>query len=261
MSEGSNNLKRLANAFSGKREPIETTKIPHTPLKKMLSDAAALPEEYWASYAFERDSLRDKIPKDQWTPLFQGAVNCGQELARDTVKQHGTRLPRKLADKLGLTVTGSNKEMDGFAPTFAQFVLPNKITLFTRYSQAAQDAYDSFGENTLGMVQVENTLISHEIFHYLEEQQKDSIYTKTEKIQLWKKPFARFSTVASLGEIAGMAFAQEYLGLSFFPYVMDILLMYSLNIDAANVLYKSMVKDEAGSESEETPQEDEKTEI
>lgn len=239
-------LKRLANAFSGKREPVETPPVSHTPLKQMLAKAAALPQESWVQYAFGRENLRDRIPKEQWGALFQEAADCGKELARAMVQQHSTRLPQKLADKLGLLVKSSDKEMDGFAPTFAQFVLPNAITIYTRYSKKAQECYDEEGENAIDMVQVENTLLAHEIFHYLEEQQKDQIYTQTKKVQIWKKPFPRYAKLDTLGEIAGMAFAQEYLGLSYIPYVLDILLMYSLNIDAANVLYQSIISNLEG---------------
>ncbi len=64
--------------------------------------------------------------------------------------------------------------------------------------------------------QLEDLILGHEIYHYLEEEY-DGIYTRTEKIRLWKiLGFENRSTIRALSEIAGMYF-QKIKWFSLFP--------------------------------------------
>jgi hypothetical protein len=94
----------------------------------------------------------------------------------------------------------------------------------------------------LGKVNIFDILLAHEIFHGIEYTNKDLIYTKTEKVELWRKPFSNRSPIICLSEIAGMAFAKELLNLDFSPFLFDVFLMYGYNKEAATCLYEDILE-------------------
>ena len=74
----------------------------------------------------------------------------------------------------------------------------------------------------------------------MEERYPKEIYTRTEKIQLWRKPFSNLSSIACLSEIAAMAFAARLLDLTVSPYLLDVLLVYPYDQAAARGLYEEI---------------------
>ena len=97
-------------------------------------------------------------------------------------------------------------------------------------------------ERFLPGLQIEPLLMAHELFHGIEYKKRKTIYTQTEKIELWRRPFSNKSKILCLSELAAMAFAQEMLELPFSPYVMDVLLMYSYHEEAACALYEEILE-------------------
>ena len=83
-------------------------------------------------------------------------------------------------------------------------------------------------------------LLAHELFHVTEYRKRDCIFTQTEKVELWKKPFSNRSRILCLGEIAGMEFARCLTGITFTPYVLDVLMMYGYDKEAATALYEEI---------------------
>lgn len=67
------------------------------------------------------------------------------------------------------------------------------------------------------------------------------IYTRTERVELWRKPFSNKSTISCLSEIAAMAFAGKLLDLKVSPYMLDVLLVYSYDKNAAWGLYDEIM--------------------
>ena len=85
-------------------------------------------------------------------------------------------------------------------------------------------------------------LLAHELFHAVEEQYAGEIFTRTEKIELWRKPFSNRSVISCLSEIAAMAFARQLSGLSVSPYMLDVLLVYSYDKNTSYGLYDEIWK-------------------
>jgi hypothetical protein len=86
-------------------------------------------------------------------------------------------------------------------------------------------------------VKIEDVLIAHEMFHFIEDNNKE-IYTRAAKIMLWRLgPIKYHSGLVALGEIAAMAFAKELLQLSYYPNLFDILLLYPHDKSKAKTLY------------------------
>jgi len=115
---------------------------------------------------------------------------------------------------------------------FAQFVQPDEITIFTD----CLDKAETLGGLLPARAKLQGIILAHELFHAVEEANPD-IYTRTEKIELWRKPFSNKSCIVCLSEIAAMAFAKQLLGLDFNPYALDVLLVYPYDAQAACGLY------------------------
>ena len=97
------------------------------------------------------------------------------------------------------------------------------------------------GCNLLRRENLTNTLLAHELFHAVEERHVKEIYTRTERVELWRKPFSNKSTISCLSEIAAMAFAGKLLDLKVSPYMLDVLLVYSYDKNAAWGLYDEIM--------------------
>lgn len=121
---------------------------------------------------------------------------------------------------------------------FAQFVQPDEITIYTD----CLDKAETLGGALPPRAELQNIILAHELFHAVEEQNQDTIYTHTEKIELWRRPFSNRSCIVCLSEIAAMAFARRLLGLPFNPYALDVLLVYPYDANAACGLYQEITE-------------------
>ena len=142
---------------------------------------------------------------------------------------------------MGLKVLTPQVPGGGGHVIFAQYQEPDSITIFMDGAERAQKLIrEEKLEGLLGNRAVEDVLLAHELFHVTEYRKKDFIFTQTEKVELWKKPFSNRSRILCLGEIAGMEFARCLTGITFTPYVLDVLMMYGYDKEAATALYEEI---------------------
>lgn len=230
---------RLKDAFAGKGAAFSMPEYPEVPFSEMVEKLEVLSEEDWGRYAFSREPLEGRFSEEEKMQYTAQANACGREWAEKIAEQYGTRNPKELAEKLGMKVKTPKVPVGGGLVLFAQFVEPDEITIFTDCVDKAVKL-----EKECGLLQREkltNTLLAHELFHAVEEQHAKEIYTRTEKVELWRKPFSNKSTISCLSEIAAMAFAAELLNLNVSPYMLDVLLVYSYDKNAAWGLYDEIM--------------------
>lgn len=187
----------------------------------------SMTDEEWGRYAFELDPLNKKIDNDLKEEMILKANKCGQDAAKKIRESYGNISIKDIAKKLSLNVTYKDaKGMDNYI-VFACYNSPNKITVFRENIKMAMHFIkEEKLENKLNNVNLEDILIAHEMFHYLEENNKE-MYSNQEKIVLWKLgKFNYKSKLIALGEIAAMAFAKELLKLTYNPYLFDVLMLY-----------------------------------
>ncbi|MDR1073754.1 MAG: hypothetical protein LBL45_08790 [Treponema sp.] len=190
-----------------------------------LAWAVRLPEDVRIRLCFSKDSLSGRISAKERRRLFDGAARCGIACSHE------------LARNMGVNVAYPDREAGGIVPVFAQFVRPDAITLFARRIEKAARLFEENSAILPDRIPVENMLLAHELFHWIEEQQKDAIFTRKEKITLWQKPFLYKVAVSCLSEIAGMAFAQDLLGIAFCPFALDLLLAYTMDKGMSGNIY------------------------
>ncbi len=237
---------RLVRGLFGKQEMLdlemgETGKV--LPVRDMIEKLVKLTDEELGLYAWSREPLERKFNREQKLDYILKAGKCGREEAVLLKDRYKTGVPEALAGEMGLKVLTPQVPLGGAHVIFAQYEEPDEITVFL---DAVERAEILIEENALsGLLEqadIRGLLLAHEIFHGVEYRKKDTIYTMTEKVELWKKPLSNKSRLICLGEIAGMAFAKEIMGISFSPYVLDVLLMYGYHEEAATALYEEIME-------------------
>lgn len=207
--------------------------------REMVQILLELSDNQWGIYAFNRDPLEGKFSPEEKRVYIEKANECGRKTARTKSEKYGEI--QKLASGLGVKIDYSEAIIGGGHIVFAQFIEPNQITIFNK----AVDAIKPFLEEIhilTGDIDIVQVLLAHEIFHCIEYLEEQTIYTRTEKVELWRWPFSNKSRIRALSEIAGMAFAKAFLKLSYSPFIFDFIFMYGYDQEAAIEMYEDIVK-------------------
>lgn len=230
-------LQRLSSALNPAGRPaFGAPEAPRVPPAEMAAALRAMTDPQWGRYAFSREPLEGKFTPEQKDAYTAKANACGAEWADRIAARYGSRDPWVIAGAMGLTVKTPATPAGGGQVLFAQFVQPDEITVFTD----CLDKAETMGDALPPRGELERIILAHELFHAVEEQNPDTVYTRTERIELWRKPFSNKSSIVCLSEIAAMAFAKQLLGLPFNPYALDVLLVYPYDAGAACGLYEEI---------------------
>ena len=211
-------------------------------MKDMVQTLEGVTEEAWGRYAFAREPLERKFTSQEKDAYTVKANACGREWAKRISEKYGTEDPKILAGKMGMKVKMPKVPTGGGVVLFAQYVQPDEITIFTDCVDKAAALEKQCGCPLLKKERLLEILLAHELFHAVEEQYAGEIFTRTEKIELWRKPFSNRSVISCLSEIAAMAFARQLSGLSVSPYMLDVLLVYSYDKNTSYGLYDEIWK-------------------
>ena len=252
MNEGFNQRMKKKLEFHKRRILGVPEPSPLLPLPQLLEGLLSLGELEWGWYAFARDPIGGRFSPQQKRELIQKASDCGREYARRCLQEFPGCTPAQLASRLGLKVLYPQRPLEksaaGGRVLFALFTSPDQIEIFTDCTAKAGEAIRrEHLEEMLQGVEVQDVLLAHEIFHYLEQRDADTIFTETYRFDL--RPFGILhnrSRVVCLGEIAAMGFAKELLGLSYCPYLFDVFLVYFYQQQVACNLYAQIKKLSAG---------------
>ena len=240
-------LSPIADGLFGKQKTVKYVK-PHfvvRPINMMLEDLILNDDISWGKYAFSREPLNGKFSDEQRSELTSKCNACGVEYARKYLSQYKETEPAGLADKLGVKVFYPEIPQNADRVLFAEYKDPNKVYIYT---DAVKKAYDTMNQSQcrdiLGNdLDITKVLLAHELFHYIEKENAQTIFTRTEKVELWApKPLHNRSGINVLSEIAAMSFAREITGLSYSPYILDVFLVYGYNPEEASGLYEEMME-------------------
>ena len=209
-------------------------------MEKIINDLKEVGDITWGMYAFSRDILRHKADFSKKKEMITKAIQCGYEKADEMIAKYGTVQSETLAKNLSLKVRWQEKGQISDYMIFALFTSPNQITIMQEPIKKAAD-HDQICA-FISKEQIRSILLGHEIFHYLEEQDK-TIYTRTEKIELWSLPFFKNrTTIRAVGEIAGMYFTKKLNHLDFCPFMLDVLLYFAYDPTVAYSIYQDIME-------------------
>ena len=208
---------------------------------EMIRNLLQVDDETWGLYAFSRELLNHRIQAEKKSEMIFKAMTCGREYAKRIILESGTEDIQTIAKKYKLKIEIQNDLITGKRILFARYTPPDKIEIMTEPVHKAVNLIEREEPNLIEYFKKDDIIeiiLSHEIFHFLEEQNSREIYTRNEKILLWKfMGFKNYSTINALSEIAAMAFARELKGLSYSPFLLDFLLYYSYDSISAEKIY------------------------
>ena len=242
-----NGVKTIKDGMLGKQNANRYQR-PHftiRPLDAMLKDLVAMKPVDWYAYAFSREPLNGKFNDEQRIQWTKEAIDCGIEYAQRIAKKYGSKNPVMIAEKMGMDVSYPDVPEKTDRVLFGEFKEPNKIMIYMdAVNKASKSLREPDVKEVLGShLNVKNLLLAHELFHHVEDEYRKEIYTRTKKVRLWNiGPLHNDSEVYTLGEIAGMAFAQELCGLPYSPFVMDVFLVYGYSPEEASGLYEEIME-------------------
>lgn len=200
------------------------------------------PQSFWNEYAFSREPLKHRIPKEEQERLAELAVQCGKEEARKTAAAFPGRSPGEICREMGIRITYDEAENGGQPLIVAFFREPDDIHLSLDALTRLKCRDKSFQVPLFEKWEPEEILTAHELFHYIELKAGD-LPVSTERVKLKCGPFSYRGKVQILSEIAGMAYAQELLGLSYCPFLLDKIFLYVYN-DTRGKTHPTMIQED-----------------
>lgn len=218
-------------------------------IREMTRRLMELGDEEWGRYAFRHEPLERKLSEEQKKIYTKQAMECGREEAALLKEESKGRTVEETARVKGITVETPDIPNGGGHVIFAQYEESGKITVFMDCIKKAKTLIaEEQMEDLFAGTDLFSVLLAHELFHVIEHEKRKTIFTQTEKIELWRRPFSNKSRLIALSEMAAMAFAGEMLNLSFSPYVLDVVLMYCYNQEASQALYEEIMEAALGEE-------------
>ncbi|MDI6618952.1 MAG: hypothetical protein QME45_09810 [Clostridiales bacterium] len=208
-------------------------------IKELIDELKTIDENTWGAYIFKRDPIGNRVAEKE--DIIEKAGECGRREAAALKDKYGYRPCREYAKCLGLIISRYEDCDSKDYILFARFNAPDRISIYMDSVNKAEEIVKE--ENLSGLldgVKIEDVLIAHEMFHFIESRDKE-IYTRKKRVKLWNiGPIKYTSGLVAAGEIAAMAFARELLSLSYYPGLFDILLLWPHDENKAKVLYEEV---------------------
>ena len=239
--------KPIAEGLFGKQKSPRYER-PHyalRPVEYILERLVNIPELDWRHYAFSREPLNGKFTHSQRLDWMRKSLECGRDYARRMASEFGSDDPEVIARKLGLKVSYPQYPEKTDRVLFAEFVMPDRVNIFMDAVRRAEKLLQRHAVRRLlgEKLNLSKVILSHEIFHHVEDKYSSEIFTRTEKVRLWSLgPLHNDSGIFALGEIAAMSFAKELNHLPYSPYILDVFLMYDYSAEEAGGLYEEIME-------------------
>lgn len=179
-------------------------------------------DDCWAEEIFKRDILYRKISEKQRKKMIQESLKCGAFHAENWMNQPADPL-QSLLSTYEVDIRREVIPCQDGLLIFAQFHPPGLIVL---NEEVLNKCYllEQYPDLNMDKECVEKIILAHELFHLLEEQNIEEIYTRNQKIVLWKLGRFKYqSTINALSEIGAMAFSKAVNQLEYSPCVLEYL--------------------------------------
>ncbi|MEK3903768.1 hypothetical protein [Paenibacillus sp. FSL R7-0179] len=216
-----------------------------TKLGELLYPLLEVDDEAWGMYAFSRDILNRRISPETKREMLKQARACGIEYAQRMMLEYGTRDVRVLAERMNLKLEFKDALMTGKRVLFASYTPPDRIEIMEEPLRRAAEQVREAGPGLVELFPqagIMNTILGHEIYHFVEDRFAQEIYTRTERILLWKLlGLKNYSTIRTLSEVGAMAFTQELNRLRYPPFILDVLLYYSYDSASAETITRDVL--------------------
>lgn len=197
-------------------------------------------EEQFNYAAFKNDVLDKKIDDYSAKEYIEIAKNEGIKWGKHYKEKNKDLF--SLLDQENINYSFGDFAITEYETIFAEYTSPNNIIV----NSNVMDKYDEIVNQTnysehLSKAIIIKVIFAHEFFHYIEEDNIETIATRNTEITLWRfLGYNHRSTMLFMSEIAAMYFAKEYLDLQFAPYLISLLLMYVVDEEKAYQIYENI---------------------
>lgn len=211
-------------------------------IRNIIENLLNIKEEEFAHYFLSYDTLYRKFNHKEKNQYVKNAIECGKKESYELKKIY------KNINDISYNFNLKIEKLDGTIESngnfvFAQYIEPDNIKISMDCVNKAYNLIKEYNlEDYFFNTSLINLLLAHELFHKIEYNKNKTIYTQTEKIELWIKPFSNKSKIMQLSEIAAMSFVKNILDLKFSPYIMDYLFIYCYNKDMCYKLYYDTIQ-------------------
>jgi hypothetical protein len=185
----------------------------------------------------QTDLQYHRIPRQERETAVAAALTAGVRTAHRTRARHPGKNPREIAQALRIPVTESDADCRfGSTLRYAEYrAKPPLIRIYTRaMAQLQPHLADPGVRSMIGLSDTIPVFVAHELYHYFD----------TEGLADWPRARPRVticrlgalewaSGLVSLCEVAAGSFAQELLGLSFHPKLLDLIAIWDENTASA----------------------------
>jgi hypothetical protein len=205
-------------------------------LKGMLFSLSRLAQEDYCQYVFSQDRFGQLVSPDEKKRLMNLAITCGISIAKKTVERYNADV-FDLIEENGLKIRRV-KNLVVMEKDLCGWYKDRVITIAESVVSAARYTIDRFDLADLVECQnIEEIILCHELYHYYESILP--LFTSTYKLILWKiGPIKNRASLACLSETAAMAFAKKITGVSYSPYMLNILFCWNNSKAGARRLYR-----------------------
>ena len=175
--------------------------------------------------ALSSDVQFRRIPDAQRSELVEQALQDGRCLAQRSYQQWGSD-PSVIAGRCNLPIIESNTEA-GFGSTviYAEYALgPPWITLYTPAIRRLDALIAKQSCIDWGIERTSPVFVAHELYHHFDCMRGKDALIRRHRVNIVKLGRWTWTVgLSTLPEIAAGAFAQQLLGLSFHPKLLDVL--------------------------------------
>lgn len=212
-------------------------------MREAMVKCLSLPDESWMNYLLKQDMYHHRYDRNQCDMIVRAGEAKGREKAEAVLKAgySGDNL-KELAESLGVKVQLVLEEQ--FAAVkgihFAQYC--DKEILISKDMVKAIAERLKMCDINLDEQKVFNILLSHELYHYYEEEEPE-LENGGLKLNVKILPFLkRKISPSSAGEIAAFLFARTLMKLSFHPCLLEIAGLWKKNPELARIVVRNLFK-------------------
>lgn len=212
-------------------------------LTEMLDNLLKLSNLDWGYYEFARDLIGYKFADIEKTNLISECDKLVEQLYYKYAKSEFIT-PQEIAINMELKINRPDLPNYTSQIIFGEFVEPNEIYVY-------QNPVNKFREWTLSNkdelqlfqnIDLDQVIIAHELFHYIEKLHQNTILTKTYRKELWRLgPFYNSSQVGALSEYSAKIFSQRLTNSRESVYLLEIMLIYFYDPASANKVYQQIL--------------------
>ena len=231
---------------------MSTTESAPTDLPLLLAEAVPHAQPERLGYLILKfDPQFHRLSPDEAREVVQAALELGAQQAEAVAAEHGTRDPFTLCQRMGIRVDTSDDPCRyGSILQYAEYrSRPPQVRLYRKAMEGANRLLsDPRVAKIVGMVDVSEAFLAHELFHHLDNLPNHLPAKQVRQVTTMRLgPWTLRSGLVSAPEVAAGSFAQTLLRLPFHLKLVDLLAIYAESPTRAAEWVRVLVEADNGS--------------